>query len=398
MFLQLPFCTKESIIWVDSLFTAISAVSTTGLVVVNISEVFSFFGQLVLLLLMQVGGILYLVANSYLILNIKQTILSFRGENYSENTFPIKKLILHAIFYTAVCEIIGCAVLYFIFSSSGTEAALWQAIFHSVSSFCTTGLSLFPSNLENYATHLGMNAILSLLSLFGAIGFFLWIHFFMRAAHTKKREGFIARISRSVTSLMILSGALLFLLTTTFFSQESQFQKILISLFHTISAVTTVGFNTIDLGAQSQIPSLILIFLMLYGAFLTGSCLSIPRFSFFKFPIKNQNRTALDQHLHSKKMQVVIAIVSTYLLVLFTATLFLLMSETHSWLSLLFEAASALCSVGLSLGITSELSSLGKCMILLLMFMGRVGILILGYVVATRLFSKREGLYTQKTF
>ncbi len=377
----------------DSLFTVVSAVSTTGLTVVNAAEVFSFFGQLVLLLLMQVGGIAYLVVNSYLILNIKQTILSFHGESNSENKIPIKKLIIHAIFYTAICEMIGCAVLYFIFSGSRVETALWQAIFHSVSSFCTTGLSLFPSNLENYAAHLGINATVSLLSLLGAIGFFLWTHFLMRAAHTKKRERFIAQICRSFTFLVILSGTLLFLLTATFFSQESQFQKILISIFHTISAVTTAGFNTIDLGTLSQIPSLILIFLMLYGAFLTGSCLSIPRLSF-----KNQNGPALDQHLRSKKMQVVIVIVSTYFLALFAATLFLLMSETHSWLSLLFEAASALCSVGLSLGITSELSGPGKCMILLLMFVGRSGILFLGYVIASHLFSKWKGLYIRKTF
>jgi trk system potassium uptake protein TrkH len=251
LLLLMPHCQKTSISSLDALLIASSALSTTGVSHIDIQAALSIFGQVVLLLLIQLGGIGYLIFNSFLVLLVNRATLVY-SERSALLARPIQDLFRQAITYSLICEISGSAFLYVFFHAEGIENPLWHAIFHSISSFCTAGFSLFPSNLELFQTHLGINLVLSFLSLFGAFGFFTWRVFYKNTLF-------------SLTTRLILIGGVLFFVTAHLSSEFSFFNKCLISSFHALSAVTTAGFNSISFSALPNLTALILILLMLYG-------------------------------------------------------------------------------------------------------------------------------------
>lgn len=389
MLLQLPISQKIAVSGLDNLFTAVSALSATGLACVDIAQNFSLFGQMVLLLLIQLSGMAYLVFSSFIILKIKEAIIGFSGKEYSKAELTTKDLIKQAVLYTAFCEIIGFVFLYLCFQNAKEDQAFWNAIFHTASSYCTAGFSLFSSNLENYANHLGINVVVSILSLLGSVGFFLWI------AMVKSNLSFFrcaVSIIQSFTAKIILISSLIFFLTSHL--EMHGYKKALISFFQVISAISTAGFNTVDLRTLPQVGVILLIILMLYGGCLTGSCLNMKGISLSTLTqlISNRQRHLfddIDRQIAVKRTLLTFFTFGCYLTVLVFSCLLLSFSERRPVLQLLFEAASALCSVGLTVGISSELSIFGKWLMLVLMFMGRTGILILSFAVASRLFAKQ---------
>lgn len=363
LLLQLPISQNTHVKDLDHLFTAVSAISTTGLVSVDVGKAYSFFGQFILLLLIQFGGILFMIFSYFIILSYKQ-----KPINYN--------LVKQVFLFTSTCEVIGAVLLYFFFRNAGIEHPFWNAIFHSISAFCAAGFSLFSSNLLGFRDHLGINVTLSLLSIFGCVGLFLWLDSFKRMA---------LRTFRAFTTWVILAGALLFMLMAH--------QNMVIAFFQTISAATTVGFNTIDLKILPSIGLFLLMVLMLYGGALTGNGINMKSTSvigLMKLVFDMQKSYRRGQKVLLKR---ILFTLSTCICFLLTLTIFLgplLLFEKESTLSLLFEAVSALCTVGLSMGITAELSAFGKSMIILLMLIGRSGILILGFVLSSQLMKMRS--------
>ncbi|MEN9343318.1 MAG: hypothetical protein RLZZ453_105 [Chlamydiota bacterium] len=395
--LQLPFCQKKFVSGIDVLFTAASAVSTTGLTTVDIGKTFSFPGQLVLLLLIQLGGIGYMIFSSFLILNLTKKTSKLRSIEPAfllSSDLSITELAKQIITYTAICEISGLILLVFYFRSEGIDSALWNALFHSVSAFCTAGFSPFSSNLEGYKNHLGINTIISLLSLLGAFGFFLWMGFFKRIMNQKMLIGLATRIMKPFATVAIIIGGFLFLLMTTFPTESSKLQKLTISFFQAISTITTTGFNTVDIRAFPLSLHLLIIILMLLGVSLTGNGKDMRGTSFTTLlklmanTLRNKETNSLwSRKVLFKRTTLAFSTFAAYFLVLLICALLLSLIEKQPFFLLFFETTSALCTVGLSMGITPELSALGKSIIALFMLIGRIGIFIIGFAASTRAIS-----------
>lgn len=372
--LQLPFCQKSLISSLDTFFTAASAVSTTGLATVDVEKTFSLFGQLVLLLLIQLGGITYMIFSSFIIRSFKKN---------GRVEFP--HLVKEVVSFTLICESIGMLLLYFCFRNEGMENALLNAVFHTISAFCTAGFSLFSSNLEGYQNHFAVNAILCSLSLLGALGFFLGIDFIRGITSSKKWAQLCKSLLRPFVTTVILFSTFLFFLITPLTT------NLVTSFFQVVYTVTTAGFNLIDMGALSHSTLIFLTFLMLFGVSLIGSGTNMRGTSFFALlKLTSTLNSFRRKKVFLKRLQLVFSTFAYYILCLLVFSLLLSFIENKASIPLFFETASALCTVGLSVGITSELSAFGKCLIIFLMLTGRIGILIFGYAASTRKIEAQE--------
>lgn len=401
LLLQLPFCQKEPIAAIDTLFMTASATSTTGLSTVDIEKTFSLVGQQILLLLIQLGGAGYLILSSFIVLSLKQKMLHYRRKNPFDlasisKELSTAKLVKQVIAYTAICEVIGAIALYAFLQNEGLENPLWSAMFHSVSTFCTAGLSLFSTSFESYQNHVAINITLSLLSLLGAFGFFFTVDFFSKMTH----RGFIKqalRIVKPFATTAILLGSFLFLVIASFPRECSEFLQLIVSFFLIISAITTTGYSTIDLSLLPTAAYLLLIVMMLIGVTLTGNGLNMKNSSFatllrlcFSLSYKKNRATSHRQNILLKRIELTLFTFLQYLLILLIASIPLAFTEELPFLSLLFETASALSTVGLSIGITAQLSVFAKSLLIFLMVFGKIGVLIFGFALSSAEFLREQ--------
>jgi trk system potassium uptake protein len=390
LILMLPISQKIHVSVVDNFFTAITAVSTTGLITVDIGTVYSTFGQIVILLLIQAGGIGYMSFNTFVVLAITKKASLFNQKVSSielslPEHFNAAKFVRQVVAFTIISEIIGAISLSILFMKSGVENYIWNGVFHSISSFCTAGLSLFSNSLVDFKWNLGINIAVITLAILGVVGFLTWLDCFRRITGKKERLTTTTKIVLSITFSFIFLGGLVFFLTEIPVLEGSLYHKAITAVFQTMSATTTAGFNTLDLNVLSHSSIVLLIFLMVFGASPsgTGGGLKSTTFTVLLGLIKS---TFTGQHavrVHSeivsvKRVQLSTATFTYYIFLLATSTFFLVAMEDQHFLAIFFEAASALGTIGLSLGITSELTEPSKVFISLLMFMGRIGILTFG--------------------
>lgn len=388
--LCLPVSTMASVHPLDNLFTATSAISTTGLSTVSVSETYTFWGQLVILILIQLGGIGYMTFGSFIILSTKR-LLEERHKNIMLTVFSIpkdfriEKFIISVISFTAIIEAAGTAALFPIFLKSGATHPFWQSVFHSVSAFCTAGFSLFPNSFESYKDNLPLNLIISALSVLGAMGFIVCVDAWRLLNGKSKQMTLTSKIIIVATSWLLFLGSALMFLTEPFGGQLPPESRFLYSFFQGMSALTTVGFNTVPIGSLSQSVILILTVLMVIGASPsgTGGGLKTTTFSAIIGLIRSTCRGEKDIKFWGAKVpddrvKTALATVSFYLATLTLGTYLLSLSDNFPFLEILFESASALGTVGLSMGITASLSAMGKAVIILMMYIGRVGPLTFG--------------------
>lgn len=388
LLLLLPICHTKAVSILDNLFIATSAVSTTGLVTVTIGEVYSFLGQLVILSLIQLGGIGYSTLASFVVLSATRKLSRFQ-EQVSLHNFPLPKgfvvpeFLRHVVVYTFVCEAIGAVVLSLLFKAAGETHYIWDGIFHSISAFCTAGFSVFPTGLVQYATNYPLNITISILSILGGVGFIVWLDLFKRIMGQKNHTTFTTRIILSVTFWSLLIGTVLFFLTNPFPENFTFGQQVLSAFFQTMTSSTTAGFNTLPIGGLSFSAITLLLFLMAFGASPsgTGGGLKSTTFTALLGLVKSTLRSEADDvsfwghTIPASRMRIASSTFAYYIFVLVTALFTLTVLEDLPFLPLLFEASSALSTVGLSMGITSSLSEWGKSFIIFCMLMGRVGIL-----------------------
>ena len=263
----------------------------------------------------------------------------------------------------------------------------WCALFHSISALCSAGFSLLPSNLEVFQGHLGINLTLAFLALFGAFGFFLAIDFIKKIKDQKNPSGFISRVSNSFVGAVVLVGTPLVFSMMIFNGEALNFQKILVSFFQTVSIIRSTGFNTVDISLFPKAVLILLVIFMLIGASITGRSRSLrgtSLASLIKLLAVLMNRKRNNRHwgmkILMKRVQILILSLLPILIVLVVFSALLISTEKQGILPLVFETASALCTVGLSMGITAKLSILGKYLIIFLMLFGRKGILIFGFI------------------
>jgi trk system potassium uptake protein TrkH len=406
--LMLPFSTTSgNIAFVDALFTSTSAVCVTGLTVLDTGTYFTIFGQIVILVLIQLGG-LGIMTVSVLLFQFLGKVISFKHRMAMQETFAhtprkdIYQLIKSILGFTLLAEGFGTILLFFHWNREFTAIkALYMAVFHSVSAFCNAGFALFTNNMMNYTGSYLLNFTLCALIVLGGIGFPVVFEIYNLAYKNRGKRVKISVQTKSVlitTAILIVSGTLLFLLMEPDNSLKglSLTGSILASLFQSITS-RTAGFNTVDFSVLSDSAASLIILLMFIGA-SPGSCgggiKTTTLFVLFSL-VKNRIRGNTNINVFKKSLgkESLSKSVSIFLLsiTLVTLVFFLLLMSDHfghkeirnsdRFVSYLFEVVSAFGTVGLSMGATAVINNLGKFLLIITMLIGRVGVLTFSYIM-----------------
>jgi trk system potassium uptake protein TrkH len=397
--LSFPFSTRAgSISLVDALFTATSGVCVTGLIVKDTPVDFTPAGQSILLGLIQLGG-LGIMTFSTLVLLVAGRNVSVRDRLHLQSSYhagipqDFRSLIRSLFTYTVVIELAGAAVLYFCFWKDHSPLqALPLSVFHSVSAFCNAGFSLFSDSFAGYRGHICLNITIMALILLGGIGFPV-----LREARDLVADRFNGRklhASLHFKLVLSMSGALVLLSSGLILLQESRHaleglstkERILSSIFQAVTA-RTAGFNTVNMGAMSSASVLLILVLMFVGASpaSTGGGVKTSTAGVILMSMRARLRAQDSVMLFKRTLPAEVITKAFTLAALAIAVIFLcatalLVSQPGLPLKeALFEAFSAFGTVGLSMGITPNLTTAGKVVIILTMFVGRVGPLTLLY-------------------
>jgi len=393
--LSLPLVQTQAMSSLDTLFTAASAVSTTGLVTIDIGTHYNFFGEFIILMLIQIGGIGFMTFGSFIIISSGNTISELRKEmglkSFSlPKDFNISHFLRWVIIFTLVIEVIGAIFLYLIFSYNHLPIPVWSAIFHSVSAFCTAGFSLFNNNLEGFANNTYLNIVIGGLSYLGAIGFIVMADLWHNISGQRKNLFFTSKVILKITMWFLIAGVALFYTMEPSIQVLPHWERLLVSFFQVMSASTTVGFNTIPLGTISASIMMFLFILMTFGASPSGtggglkSTTLAALLGVIRSTLKGRSSIRFyKREIPQSRIQMACAAFTYYLGVVFLAMFLLLFIEQARFEAILFEVVSALGTVGLSVGLTPALSHLGKIIVIVLMFMGRVGVLTFGMAISS---------------
>ena len=401
--LRLPFSHEVNPGSLNDLFIATSALSTTGLATVDVPSTYSFFGELVILILIQLGGLGYMSLGSFFVL-IRRRRLSTRNSELLQidfslpENFSVARFIRSMVFFTLGLELIGATVLIFIFSAAGETGVVWKGIFHSISALCTAGFSLFSDSFMGYRDNFALNAVISILSMAGALGFIVFTDVFERLSGHKSRITYTSRIIIRFTIVGILIGTAVLFLSDDNIAALPPEQGLLTAFFQSMTAFTTVGFNTYDIGGIVTAPLFFMILLMIIGASPSGTGGGMKSTTFtalyaqLKSTFRGDNQAIfLGRRIPEHKVAMATSNFFFYVGVVVIGTYLLLLVQEQDMFPVLFEAVSALGTVGLSMGITGDLSVLGKIIIIFMMFLGRMGPLSFGMVVFKPEVTVQEG-------
>ncbi len=396
---------------IDCLFTATSATCVTGLVVVGTGSHFTAFGRTVILTLIQLGGLGIMTAGVFMTMLFGGS-LSLRERAIIKDTLnPVrtKKLgvvVVYAVLFTVFIEAIGVAVLYGAFKPIvGSERAYSTALFHSISAFCNAGFSTFDTNLERLASFPTVAMTIMTLLIVGGLGFFVILD--LVSGLKRKLSGRQLKEARIFTLhtriVLVVSGCLLLFGTLTLFVLERDHVckdmdatgSLRTSLFLSATA-RTAGFSTVPTSGLSDASLFFLSLLMFIGASpgSTGGGIKTTTLALVVLFAVARIRGRSEVNIWGRRIpeQIIsksLAITSLSILVLSLSLLVLLVLERSgpdapSFMDLVFEATSAFGTVGLSTGVTPSLTTGGKLVIILLMFVGRLGPLTVATLVATR--------------
>jgi len=393
LLLSLPISSKSGKFTnpIDALFTANSATCVTGLVVVDTGTHYTFFGQIVILILIQIGGLSYMTIFTFLalLLGRKIPLLDRIILKESINFFSVGgiiKLARRILFIVLIFEGVGAVILASVFVKDyGILTGLFYGIFHSVSAFCNSGFDLLGNfiSLTNYKGNILLNITVMLLIITGGIGFGVISEII--DFHKSKKLSLHTKLVLTVTAILIISGTILIFLfernnLSTLKSLTIK-EKILTSIFQAVTP-RTAGFNTINIGYLNLSTLILLILFMFIGASPggTGGGIKTSTFAIILMNIKNtikgrEGVTIYDRCVDSSTVKKSYLIFTASIFLIFLSTFLLSITENFGLINILFEVTSAFGTVGLSTGITPYLSPFGKIIIMFTMFAGRVGIL-----------------------
>jgi potassium uptake TrkH family protein len=419
--LELPNATTVPISFVDALFTSTSAICVTGLIVVDTATRFTPLGKSIILMLIQTGGIGIMTFTTFFGFFFKGGSTSFTekfllSDFFSEdNVSEISKTLLKVIFITVLFELIGAAFLYFsldthYFATIGSRIRF--SVFHSVSAFCNAGFSTMTDNLNDIRVRntYSILYVISFLIILGGIGFPILLNLYTYTKYrilsiisllrTGYRKDYIPKMISINSRLVIYTTLFLIIIGTVFFfifenDHTLRGMDLAGKIAHSfLGSVTprTAGYNSIVMTNLSVAAIVLTIFLMWVGAspISTGGGIKT---STFAIAILNVLRIARmrrhiefhNREIHERSVNRAFAIIILSILILGSASLIMYLLEPDKGpLKILFECVSAFGTVGLSLGITPALKDSSKMLLVLLMFMGRMGILTLLFAVFRR--------------
>jgi len=376
----------------DHLFIATSAVSTTGLATISPGGSYSFFGEIVILGLIQLGGIGYMTLGSFVMLAVRHR-LDDVHQGVARKAFvlpqdmDVARFIRGVVAFTLIIESIGAIGLAWLFARAGTPDPIWNGIFHSISAFCTAGFSLFDNSLEDYGADIGINLVIVALCYLGAIGFIVMSDWWLWAT-TRRSPSLTSRIIVRVTLWLALIGTIVIALTDPALAQLGITERLLASLFQVMTAMTTVGFDTFTIANLGSATILLLIVAMVMGASPSGTGGGIKSttvgifYGAVRGALAGRSRIQLlGQSISEARVHMAMAAFGMYMGTLIIGVAALMLVEPHDFADLLFESVSAIGTVGLSLGVTGDLSTAGKWIVIAMMFAGRLGPITIGVAV-----------------
>ncbi len=406
--LMLPLATVSGAIRpIDALFTATSAVCVTGLVVVDTGSYFTVFGQVVILALIQLGGLGIMTISVTLFQLIGRKVF-FQHRMAMQEVFShtpradIYYLLRSIFIFTATAELAGAALLFcHWWRSHPAGEALYLGLFHSVSAFCNAGFALFANSFIDERGSVLLNVTICSLIVLGGLGFPVVYELIRRTSDRQRRARRYSVHTKTVlvtTGLLIGLGAVILLITEKNLPQNAGFgERLMMAVFQSVTC-RTAGFNTVDIGALNSASLAFMMFLMYFGA-SPGSCgggiktttlavLAAFSWSRLKDRVRvNMFHKSIPQETVSKSVSVVVLSIAIILAALF---LILFSDPAHGsgalghqqYLSFLFETISAFGTVGLSMGATATLNGIGKFIIIVVMIIGRVGVPAFAYIIA----------------
>jgi trk system potassium uptake protein TrkH len=397
--LTLPIASKQRIArpFIDAVFTTSSAISTTGLTVVDIGSFYSIFGQIIILIVFQIGGLGYMTFFVFLayVLNSRLSLANrtVARESLSGPTFGnIFSFFKSVVVFTLFFELIGAFILSIYWMREYSVLfSIYLGIFHSISAFCTAGFSIFSNNLMAYKNSVIINIIIPIICLAGGIGFFVLydLYNWIKQPLKYKQSGRLtihSKLALSVTAIVISFGSLVVFVTEKSLQPLPFIDHFFASLFQCIAASTTTGFNTINIEVLGYTPLFILILLMFIGAspgstgggIKTTTLGTISKF-LWNHLIGKKDVDVFHRRIPYETINRAFSIFAWFVFVVVIDTLILTFTEKASFHRLLFEIVSALGNAGLSTGITSNLTGIGKLLLSITMFIGRVGPLTIGF-------------------
>ncbi len=399
LLLMLPIATKDSkgATFLDALFTSTTSVCVTGLVVQDTGTYWTLFGHIVILLLIQVGGLgVVTVAMALISASGKKISLKERSTLKEAIAAPqvrgVVKMIGFILKLVFTIELIGAVAFMPVFCKDfGIIKGIWYSIFHSISAFCNAGIDLFGviepySSITSYNTQPVVNIVIMLLIITGGLGFFTWDDIISKRLNLKQYR-MQSKVILATTATLIIVPAVYF-----FFFEFSNLpidSRIWSSIFQAITP-RTAGFNSVDINTMSNTGIMAMIILMLIGGapgstaggmkVTTLSVILCSSFSVFK----KQNQTVMfGRRLPDDSVRNAIAIFLMYIVLSLFCAMIISYIEEIPILTALYETASAIGTVGLTLGITPTLGTASHIILIILMYIGRVGGLTLIYATVS---------------
>lgn len=411
--LMLPEMTNGpgSMPFIDALFTSVSASCVTGLIVVDTATYFSFKGQVVILALIQLGGIGILTFATFFALFLKKGVgishqAMIRDFMAEESLFNAKGMLAQIVLFTLLIESIGAFLIYILWDANtpfldDQGELIFQSVFHSISAFCNAGFSLFSNGLYEdwvrnaYLTHL----VIAVLIIFGSLGFPAMRDIFSirniqaRLEAPWKKWKLSTRIAVWASFVLIVFGMLVFKVTEAQHTlQGADSMSSWVTAFFQSVTTRTAGFNTVDIGALSVPTAILFIFLMFIGASSgsTGGGIKTSTFVLIFLAVITTIRGKKSLELGSRSISFDL-LNKAFTIFIFSATYILVGTFLLAYfepkmqiLDLVFEQVSAFCTVGLSRGITADLSTASKIVLIASMYIGRIGTLTLAFALASR--------------
>lgn len=396
--LALPISSTNGIAvpYIDALFTATTSTCVTGLVTLPTFSTWSVFGQIVILILIQVGGlgVITITTGLMLLLNRKLGISDrlLIQDAFNLNTMSgLVKFVKNVLFGTLIIEGIGAVLYMFVFVPEFGAKGIWISVFNSISAFCNAGIDIIAENsLCDYATNPLINLVTSTLIILGGLGYIVWwdVLRVVKSRSPKNRKIFRhltlhSKIAITVTASLILAGAILIFIfeyaNPLTIGEMNLFDKIQVSFFQSVTT-RTAGFASVPQENLTNASAAISLLLMMIGGSPVGTAggmktvtLAVLICSAFA-TIRNKNSATLfGRRISDDSVKKAVAVVVMFLTICATSTVFILATSNASAIDVVYETVSATATVGLSRNFTATLNAFGKLIIIVTMYFGRVG-------------------------
>lgn len=413
--LSLPFARKPDAPWtfIDAIFTAVTSVSVTGLTTVNISETFTTSGIFILILVLQVGGVGIMTLGTFfwILIGKKIGLKERRLIMTDQNQYHLQglvQLLKQIIFIFLLIELFGALILgtYYLHYFPTWQEAYLQGLFASVSATTNGGMDITGQSLMPFANDYFVQFIHIILITLGAIGFPVLIevkrYLLRKSSDEKILFSLNTKIAAATYFWLVVFGFVVFLLLefNGFLQDKNWHQSIFYALFHSVST-RSGGLVTMDVAELSESTQLVLSGLMFIGASPSsvGGGIRTTTFALillFIYNFSKGNRTikVFKREVQDEDYLKALVVATIGVILCFTSVFLLSLTENQPLIALIFEVCSAFGTSGMSLGITSELSVFGKIVIMILMFIGRVGILSFMFMIGGK--EKKENFHYPK--